>query len=264
MDNHPTATPAESIAPPLLGDLIFNPSDNRPLGGLNYYSSTFNESGQALVNFLITLCNLSSGKRILDIGCGTGRLISPLINIINPALYHGLEINSRYLNICREKHKTCKFTHLDLKHDEYNPSGTIDPYEFEYPYPDRSFDVICAFGVYNHNRTKAIMQSLRSVSRLLKPKAIFICTILLLNQNSMTLINNGKTNKPFVLKHKSDDGWAQFDHRPLLNIATSEMAVRRVCIQSRMMLSEPIRYGHWISHPHALNTHDVLVAVKQG
>lgn len=263
MGDHSTTPSTKNITLPKLGELQFVESDHRPLGGLNYYSPAYLTAGEALVQLLIQHAGLDSGSRILDIGCGTGRIVKALSKIIDPAMYVGIDINKRYIETAKALNNAFNFIHYDLCHDEYNPLGVIDPAVADYPADDRSFDIVCAFGVLNHNRSKWVMQSLRSIAKKLKPKGIFIATMLLLNQTSMSFLNSGKTKRPFILTNKSVDEWSQAADRPLLNIAIPEVAVRRTCIKSRLMIKEPIRYGHWIAHEHALTTHDVLIAQKQ-
>jgi len=262
MDDHPIKKAPENLRQSgrLLGDLEFTPDIVKPMGGLNHYSPFYDAAGKSLVNLLVQHAGLNNNSKLLDIGCGTGRIIAPLLDIIPPKSYTGFDNNKKFVSICKERHANVRVDHLDIQHDEFNPIGSIDPSSVILPYPDRSYDIISAFGVFNHFKLKWVAQYLRNVSRLLKPNGVFICTIILLNTYSMLKISENATVKPFVFKVKNLDGWTESADRPLLNIALPEISIRRVCIKSRLMIQEPIRYGQWCKSELAITGHDVIIA----
>lgn len=267
MDSHPVSNIATAAVGPrhgLLHEIRVDPGTTQPLGGLNPYSPHYARIGQQFKNILIEQAGLHKKSRLLDIGCGTGRLTSSLHDFIE-ADYHGFDVHPHFIDYCQQTYtnKNFHFKHVDVRHDEYNPAGLIDPATFEFPYPSRSFDVVTAIAVFNHFHTKWIFQYIRQIGRVLRPKGIFLGTILLLNQQSMEFINR-RERPPYQFNHRTPESWHDFHDRPLFNVAHPEEGIRRAFIKNNLMIREPIRYGEWCESKVALSGPDVLVACKGG
>lgn len=258
-------TPAAVVAPRrpgLLHDIRVNPAETAPLGGLNPYSPHYAKIGEQFHRLLIEQAGLHQKSTILDIGCGTGRLAHPLHDFLEGD-YHGFDVHPHFIDYCRQTYTkpNFHFKSFDIRHDEYNPSGVIDPVTFEFPYSVNSFDIVTAIAVFNHFQTDWIFQYVRQISRILKPKGIFFGTFLLLNRQSMEFINR-RRRAPYQFTHRTPKSWHDYESRPLFNVAHPEDGLRRVFIKSRLMIKEPIRYGEWCESKIALAGPDVIIAQK--
>lgn len=264
MEDHQatTATVSRPKSDRLLGDIEFDASTQAPLGGINPYSPHFDSIGGQFTKLFIEHGGLTATSQVLDIGCGTGRMAKPLQQLLRGGRYIGFDINERFIQYCNSTYQSkMQFDLFDIQHDEYNPDGLIDAINFEFPYDSRRFDFVCAIAVFNHMYPKWVHQYLREVSRVLKPKGRLFCTAILLNSLSMAHIE-GKDKHPFKFDYKNNDGWYDYDERPLFNVAVPENGVRRVLMRSGMMIKEPIRYGEWCASPAAITGHDVIIAIK--
>ena len=254
--------PKDLKRPPLLGDLTFSPDDSRSLGGLNYYSKAFKDGGQANLDILVRNVGLTNTSLLLDWGCGTGRLTEASTTVLPVANYYGMDINNRYVIDCKSRNPSHRVDWINVQHDEYNRTGTLDPHSYAVFCLKKKFDIIAAFGVFNHLRFRMIVHCLREMWRTLKPGGRIVFTAILLNHNSINLINTGQTVKPFAFKHMHEDGWSETEERPLLNFAIPETSLRRALLRCNFMIKEPVRYGHWCKSPLAITGHDVIIASK--
>jgi len=249
----------------LLGDLVIDDGIKAPLGGLNPYNQHFDKIGAQFHRLLVEHTGLKRHHHILDIGCGTGRLAKQLIKFLDDGHYDGFDVNHRFVSYCKEnyKHQNFTFTHCDVKHCEFNVVGYIDPKLFEFPYQNDKFDIVVAIAVFNHFYIDWIYQYVHEISRVLKPRGIFLGTMLLLNNQSIEYINTKKC-QPYLFPYRTQDEWHDFEQRPLWNVAQSEEKVRRAFIKNNLMIKEPIRYGEWCMSKIALAGPDVIIARKNG
>lgn len=104
------------------------------------------------------------GARILDYGCGWGRLIRLMYKFSSPTLIYGCDAWDMSLDLCK---KSGILAHLDK----------CEEVPVEAPFPGTEFDLIYAFSVFTHlsERTaKAVMSSLR---RRVSPDGLAVITI---------------------------------------------------------------------------------------
>jgi SAM-dependent methyltransferase len=245
------------------GSYVLEHSNKAALGGLNPFSPKFESLGLKYLRLMIEHSGLRPDHKILDVGCGTGRIAKVLQGFLDNGKYDGFDVNEHFVDYCKSSivDKKFDFRFCNVQNDEYNPAGDISPEAFEFPYGDRSFDRVCAIGVFNHLELPWAFQYVREITRVLKPKGIFFGTFFLLNGISMPYVRN-KENHPLKFEIETDDVWYEYKDRPLFNVALSEQPIRRVFIKSGLMIKEPIKYGHWCGFKNAIVGHDVIVAIK--
>ena len=162
-----------------------------------YSGDDFVESGRGLVDVLANTVGLTARSNVLDIGSGIGRLAIPLTELItSPGSYDGLEIVERGMRWCTRNitpmHPHFRFTHANIFNAEYNPGGTVKAAEYELPYGDSSFDVVCLFSVFTHMLITDVEHYLAEISRVLRPDGRLAATFLILNEESLKSMRAGK------------------------------------------------------------------------
>jgi len=242
-----------------LGQIKFGPNSTKPLGGLNPYSPLFDTIGKQLFDLVIQYGNYNQRSRILDIGCGTGRLAKQFVGLNNK--YTGFEINKYFYDYCIETYKDFEFIYSDVHHEEFNDQGQLDIFK-KLPFKDSSYDIITCFALFNHFHIKWILHYIKEISRILKPKGHLISTILLLNEYSVDQIESGKTKQPFIFKHQGEGERYEFEKRKLLNVAVEESILRRQFLSNKLIIKEPIKVGTWCNGQNPLSGHDILIASK--
>lgn len=122
---------------------------------LNYAADgDFTAQGNELVHDISRDIALEPGLRVLDIGCGIGRLATALARNRPGLDYAGFDVVRYGVLWCRKAIPAgagCyRFDHVDVRNPFYNPLGKIAPERFVFPYESDSFDLAVAISVFTH------------------------------------------------------------------------------------------------------------------
>lgn len=164
---------------------------------------TFREAGAEWKEKLISEGELRPGNRILDIGCGSGRVAIALIDYISrEGSYDGIDIRADEIdwlnrNIAVKK-PNFRFHHSDLLNKFYNPSGTIDPCEYTFPFEDNSFDYIMLTSIFTHMLPRELEHYLLEIKRLLINRGTLFASFFLLNDITLRNIRRGTSSREFA------------------------------------------------------------------
>ena len=115
-------------------------------------------------------CDKSS--RILDVGCGQGRLPIGLIRTIGDLDYIGIDVDRRSVEWCRKYigqiHPTFKFMHLDLYNERYNRNGVRIDADFRFAVKTDSIDIVYLYSVFSHTTEEVLRIYLKEFARILR------------------------------------------------------------------------------------------------
>lgn len=102
----------------------------------------------------------AEAERILDLGCGCGRIIRHLPDITGAEL-HGADYNARLVKWCRQN-----------LNGQYVQNSLMPPL----PYGDDTFDIIYLFSVFTHLRLESQRIWLKELARVTRPGGVVIIT----------------------------------------------------------------------------------------
>ncbi|HET9162485.1 MAG TPA: class I SAM-dependent methyltransferase [Solirubrobacterales bacterium] len=142
------------------------------LGGHNFSDDIdFLASAEQEIDRLEDGAGLRADSRLLDIGCGVGRLAIGLKRRYGTlSNYTGIDVDRARIRWCQKHIDADAFVHLDLANARYNPSGAAINEHFRFDLPGQSVDVIYLFSVFSHMETDDVRAYLREFRRLLSPE----------------------------------------------------------------------------------------------
>ena len=125
--------------------------------------------GDELVEALTEHAGLREDSRVLDIGCGYGRLPHALKRRGFAGTYLGIDVLERHVRWCTKRlgDPRFRFRHADIKNERYNPNGSQAVGDLDLG--DERFDVIAAFSVFTHMWPEDVKAYLRLAAGALAP-----------------------------------------------------------------------------------------------
>lgn len=139
----------------------------------NVGDGDFQAVGAQLLRNLLDHADLRDSDRVLDIGCGNGRVAEQLAPFLRGAGgYVGFDISRSGIQACRRRFARAphlRFEHLDVWNGEYNATGKVAELDTVFPAPDGSIDVAFATSVFTHMRMAGVRRYLAESARVLKP-----------------------------------------------------------------------------------------------
>jgi SAM-dependent methyltransferase len=223
----------------------------------------FERTGDEFLAYFVQLGELQPEHRVLEIGCGIGRMARPLTQYLVNGSYEGIDIVPRGIRWC-QKHFTDRYPNFrfqlsDVENREYNPSGRFRPTEYQFPFKDNEFDFVYLTSVFTHMLKNDMAHYLGEISRTLRPNSKCLITFFLLNEQSRKLISTGQSSLDF--RFPLDGCWTNDESLPENAVAYEEDYIRKMFAESSLGL-EHVQYGAWCGRNEYLSYQDVLVARK--
>lgn len=222
----------------------------------------FHVVGQHLSGIATTLGALKPHERLLDIGCGVGRLAVPLTRHFTTGEYTGFDISRRAIRWCQKSvarsHPNFWFVHADISNSHYNPHGALRPESFRFPCADQSVDIAFAASVFTHLAPTSADRYLAETARVLKPGGRAVLSFFLFDPQLMPRL--GGFYPRFA--HFPQPYYAVADPRdPEAAVAYDEAAVAEA-LRAKGLEIVRIARGHWARHPDPLSYQDFLLAER--
>jgi SAM-dependent methyltransferase len=169
---------------------------------VGHADSDFAATGDEFLGHFRTLGGLRPTDRVLDIGCGIGRMARPLAGFLEPTgSYDGFDVNPGGIAWCAQRyggdHPNFSFAVADLFNSRYHPAGAQPAAEFTFPYADGSFDFALATSVFTHLLEGEAERYLGQAARTLAPGGRLFATWFLLDGGSRAALAAGRAALAF-------------------------------------------------------------------
>ena len=225
----------------------------------------FEQIGQEFKNYFINLANLQPDDRVLDVGCGIGRMAIPLTSYLSSkGEYWGFDIVAKGIYWCQRristKFKNFHFLHSDVYNRHYNEDGKLQVRDFRFPFDDEFFDFIFLVSVFTHMLPSDVDSYMGEIARVLKAEGKCLITFFLLNEGSESLIRAGRSRYDF--RYKRGDYSLNDENCPEAAVAYDEEFVKRLFEKHGLRLIQPIHYGYWCKRDAFLSHQDIIIAAK--
>lgn len=243
--------PADTLVPPR--DLIDF------VGG-----SDFRVIGAHLLRLLIAVGGLRATDRVLDVGCGSGRVAVPLMDYLTTGTYDGFDVGREAIAWCERaiaaRDPRFHFHHADLANGAYNAAGATPAAAYTFPYADAAFDFIFLTSVFTHLLPDARDRYLAECARTLAPGGRICASFFLLTPETERAMAAGRAAHQFPV---IGEGYRASDPTvPEAAVAYDEAAVRARYARCGLRIIEPVWFGTWSGRTEGATHQDVIVAER--
>jgi len=225
----------------------------------------FKKIGEEYLRYFIEICGLKPDERVLDVGCGIGRMAVPLTKYLNKkGSYEGFDIVPNGIKWCRKrissKYPNFHFQLADVFNKRYNPKGRYNAFEYKFPYENESFDFVFLISVFTHMLPQDMENYFSEVARVLKRGGRCLITFYLLNKESLELMNAGKSMLDF--KYEFEKFHTINIDIPEAGICYDEAFVLGLFKKYGLKITQPLHYGRWCGRLNSLSFQDIIIGTK--
>lgn len=231
----------------------------------NIGGGDFRRIGNEFLPYFIELGKLQPHDRVLEVGCGVGRMAVSLMPYLkDKGRYDGMDIVSEAIEWCQHhitpRNSNFRFHQVDIYNKKYNPKGAQPSSDYTFPFEDRSFDFIFLTSVFTHMLPRDMGRYLSEISRVLKVGRRCLITFFLLNPESKQRMEAKVSRREF--RYELDGCRVRDREVPEREVAFEEEAVRGLYQSHHLAIMEPIRYGSWSGRPDYVSYQDIVVASR--
>jgi SAM-dependent methyltransferase len=236
-----------------------------PRGLRDVGAGDFVAVGEEFLGYLRKL-GLTPESRVLDAGCGIGRLAVPLTAFLSErGSYDGFDVAAADVRWCGRKigrrFPNFRFVHADVRNGRYNPNGRIRPEEYVFPFPAGSFDFVVATSLFTHLLEGAARRYLGEIARVLAPGGRSLVTFFLLDEEGRAAISGGRAD--FTFQVAAGEAHVHDAAEPEAAVAYERSWIERLHRETGLEIEGPAWRGSWTHLPGSVTYQDVVVARKR-
>lgn len=233
---------------------------------VHYVGGDFKKVGKEFLQHFIQIGALQSNEKVLDVGCGVGRMAVPLMNYLNEdGAYYGFDLFKEGITWCKNNISTIRnnfhFEHIDIYNQFYNPNGKEDAAQYRFPYEDESFDFIFLTSVFTHLLPKELEHYVSEIVRVLKKDGRCFITFFLINPESSYYLNSGLSTLAF--HHQIENCYVANKDIPNFAVAYAEKNVHTLLNKYDLELTNQPHYGSWCGRTDSTSYQDIVLLKKQ-
>jgi SAM-dependent methyltransferase len=190
----------------------------------------YKETGEEFFRYFVDIAGLKPHERVLDVGCGTGRMARPLAEYLKGGSYDGIDIVAPSIKWCQKtyapRYPNFHFHFADIYNKAYNPAGTHQASEYRFSFENSSFDFVFLTSVFTHMLPPGMENYLAEVARVLRQGGRCLITYFLLTPDSLKLIEEKASSLTF--RYELQGCRAQQKNVPEAAVAYDESRIREL------------------------------------
>ncbi|MEP9375614.1 class I SAM-dependent methyltransferase [Aquabacter sp. CN5-332] len=237
-----------------------------PDGSIFVGDGDYRAIGAEFLRHFVEIGGLRRSHRVLDIGCGIGRMAVPLTQFIHPerGSYEGFDPVLEGIEWCTRTitgaYPNFRFQCLDVAHAIYNPKGSVSGEELIFPYGDSAFDFAVMTSVATHLMPAELTVYAREIHRVLAPGGRLFLTAFVVDASAL----DGQGRDPRLGFERAGEGpcWHADKDAPLAAVGFDDGFIDGLLLDAGFRI-ERKSLGHWRGRS-AAHYQDVFVAVRSG
>ena len=223
----------------------------------------FRAIGAEFLRHFVRLGGLRPDHKVLEIGCGVGRMALPLTQYLDSS-YDGIDIVLDGIRWCASTitpaYPEFRFNHLDVANGLYNPDGRIEGETATLPFKAAAYDFVILTSVITHLRTADTERYAAEIARVLKPGGRCFLSLFLADATARAGIAKGTARPPFR-DVPGVELLADPEH-PNAAVAYDEEFLLGRFAAHALRPARAVMRGHWSGQREAENFQDLLVLEK--
>jgi SAM-dependent methyltransferase len=226
----------------------------------------YEKTGNEFLEYFKDLGKLKPSDRILDVGCGIGRISVPLTKYLSDeGAYNGFDIVKMGIDWCNKniasKYRNFHFHHSNIYNKMYNPEGKERSSEYRFIYESNFFDFVFLTSVFTHMFSSDVNHYVTEISRVMKEGARCLISCFLLNQEADALIGEGRSTQRLIYP-LDENSFTKDKDTPESAIGYREEYFTRICTDHGLQLDGEIHYGSWCGREQFMSYQDIVIVRK--
>jgi SAM-dependent methyltransferase len=224
------------------------------------------EIGDGWVETMRMWGGLEPHHRVLDVGCGVGRMAIALASYLGEeGSYEGFDIQERAIRWCKQEIEPrwprSRFRFVDVRNSQYRRRGE-NAAAFRFPFGDEQFDFVFMTSVFTHMLRDEVENYLSETRRVLAPRGRSLITYYLLNDDVRAAIEGGRARYSF--RYEVAPGcYVERRRSPGAAVAYDEVTVEQLYGDAGLELVPPVHHGSWSgAYRDARHGQDTIVGAR--
>jgi len=207
---------------------------------------------------LMAEAGLEAGDRVLDIGCGSGRIAAGLANVLTTGRYEGFDVDKSRVAWAQEHIDLPHFTfrHVKVRNGMYSRRTLKRGSSFTFPYPDDSFDFAIATSLFTHLVPDDAAHYLQEAARVLDRGGTLFATFFIVDDFAASNARAGATK--WLREQRPDGAWVHDPAKPEVAIGFTPEWLDRTMAEAGLTV-DAIRYGSWSGRDDPVDFQDIVI-----